>query len=414
MTTAVTGPAAVELAEELRRSNARVEILERLALRDPLTGLMNRRAFYEQLEAELARAERGAYPVALVALDLDSFKQVNDVFGHPVGDEVLCAGARRLAGGVRPGDLCARVGGDEFSLALVNAPVELAEEIVRRLGVAVASIAFGPGHSSLTISAGIAVFPGHAPALPALMAVADSALYRAKRCGGGRVCVASAPTGVHPSTEERAYERRRVTVQNAVAALARAVEVRNGYTHLHSHGVAAHTASLASALGMDDDRVDEIRLAAVLHDVGMIGVPDAVMFKEGPLSAEEVDCVRRHSAMGADMLLGAGLPEVAHWVRHLHERFDGGGYPGGLSGEAIPLESRVLCVADAIDAMTRPRLYRTPLDAEGALGELRRGAGKQFDPHVVAVLLGIARRGELELRSGREVSGVSPVAYAGL
>jgi putative nucleotidyltransferase with HDIG domain len=170
---------------------------------------------------------------------------------------------------------------------------------------------------------------------------------------------------------------------------------------LHSHAVASYAVSLARALGMDGEHVELVRRSGVLHDVGKIGVPDAVLWKKGTLDADEMALMRRHSATGHDILLGAGLPEIAEWVGHLHERFDGGGYPDGLHGEAIPLESRLLAVVDAFDAMTSPRLYRRPLEVEDALSELEDGAGRQFDGDLVSGFVELVRGGGVELHLRR-------------
>jgi HD-GYP domain-containing protein (c-di-GMP phosphodiesterase class II) len=162
--------------------------------------------------------------------------------------------------------------------------------------------------------------------------------------------------------------------------------------------------ALARALGLREERVDLLRRAGVLHDVGKIGVPDGILWKEGPLDAEEVRVMRRHSSIGHDILVGAGFPEIAAWVASLHERFDGRGYPDRLQGNAIPLESRLLTVVDAFDAMTSPRLYREPLAVDAALGELESGAGSQFDPALVARFVELVRSGELEPRQRGRVS----------
>jgi len=386
------------LTEELRRVKARETRLERLALQDPLTGLLDRLAFTEALEKELARAKRGNYPVALVVLDVDLFKQVNDLFGHAVGDEVLRGVAERMAHGVRPGDLCGRLGGDEFALGLADATAEMAEPILARLRVAISVLELGPAQHYLSLSAGVAEFPRHGVHVTELWSRADAAMYRAKTSGRDRYCVTSAEECAPPFGDQGMIERQRLNVRNAVEALARAVEARNGFTHLHSHAVALYAVSLARALDLDAERVELVRAGAVLHDVGKIGVPEEILWKAGTLTEAEFLLMRHHSEVGQDILLGAGLPEIADWVAHLHERFDGGGYPNGLSGEAIPLESRVLKVADALDAMMSTRLYRESLGAEEALAELRRGAGTEFDPRVVSGLLGLVRSGGLELR----------------
>jgi len=297
------------------------------------------------------------------------------------------------------------MGGDEFLVALVGARAELAEEIVGRLVEALASIEFGPARETLTVSAGVALFPRHAHELGELIACADSALYRAKASRRTRVHVASAPAEGRRSDEEQTTERHRLNLQNAVGALARAVDARDGETHRHSRAVAALAVRLGRALGMDEEHVGRLRHAGVLHDVGKIGVPDAILCKKGPLTIEEMKVMRRHSSIGKDIAGWAAPPEVADWICHLHERVDGGGYPDGLSGEAIPLESRVLHVADAVDAMTYPRVYHEPRSGEDALAELRRGAGTQFDPRIVSMILGFSEGGELILKRETEVAG---------
>jgi len=152
---------------------------------------------------------------------------------------------------------------------------------------------------------------------------------------------------------------------------------------------------------MSEDRVDLVRRAGVLHDVGKIGVPDTILWKAGSLTPQEVQIMREHSAVGYHILLGAGLIEIADWVSHLHERPDGRGYPKGLAGKQIPFESRLLKVADALDAMTSPRVYRTALRVDEALHELGRGAGTEFDLDLVARLLELVEGGELQVR-GRQ------------
>jgi HD-GYP domain-containing protein (c-di-GMP phosphodiesterase class II) len=140
-----------------------------------------------------------------------------------------------------------------------------------------------------------------------------------------------------------------------------------------------------------------IRTAGVLHDVGKSGITDGILLKPGKLTDEEFAVMRRHSELGHDIIAGAGLEEIADWVLHLHERFDGGGYPDGLSGDAIPLESRILHCADALEAMTSSRIYRPGMAIDRALAQLESGAGTQFDAEVAAVLVALVRSGRLRM-----------------
>ena len=375
--------------------------LARDPLRDPLTDLLNRRALAQTLAVELARAKREGHPVVLAALDVDFFRHTNGLFGHAAGDQLLRAVARQLSAKIRPGDHAARVGPDEFILVLVDTDSERGHEVLGRIQKAVRAVEFGPGHPALSFSAGIAEFPRDSTSTNELVGRADEALGRAKAQGPKQVYSYAPEGATRLSSILEAAERHELHLQNALEALARAVDVRSGYAHLHSHAVAAYAVALARALGKDDEQIDLLRGAAKLHDVGKIGVPDAVLLKEGPLVAEEIALVRRQSATGHDLLLGAGLPEIARWARSMHERPDGEGYPDGLTGEAIPLQSRMLAVVDAFDAMTSPRPYRQQLSDEDALAELESGAGTQFDSNLVARFVALVRAKQIGLRISR-------------
>jgi diguanylate cyclase (GGDEF)-like protein len=354
------------------------------ALKDPLTGLLNHRAFQERLAEELRRAARGAYPVSVVALDLDDFKTINGS-GHAVGDEALRAIAAALRDELRAGDVCGRVGGDEFMLALIDADLGLADQIVDRVRSRV----------EVTFSAGIVAYPRHGTVQEELLHLAQGAMYWAKSHGKARTFVYSDSIDFALSAEEAAERNLRAGLLNTVHALARAVDAKDGYTHSHSQRVARYAAELGRALGLTEDRIEQVRTAGVLHDVGKIGIPDAVLLKPARLDAGEFDVMRRHSELGRDIIAGAGLEEIATWVLHLHERFDGRGYPHGLAADEIPLESRILHCADALEAMTSSRIYRPGMEVERALGELERGAGSQFDPQVAPILVEMVRDGAL-------------------
>ena len=394
-----------DMAAELEETRRR---LESLALRDPLTGVLNHRAFQDQLETELRRARRESWPIAVVAVDIDGFREVNDVKGHAHGDALLVTVAEALASNLRPGDLCGRVGGDEFMLALSNCDAESAREVLARLRRGIDSRALASAVGVISVSAGIAEFPKQSIGRAELMRYADAAMQRARGDAPGSTAVHS-KDAVTLSADDADSQARRGALFNTVHALARAVDARDGYTHMHSQRVAFYAATLASTLKFDDERVEAIRMAGLLHDVGKIGIRDQILLKPGKLTRDEYTVMRRHSELGRAIIAGAGLADIAGWVGSLHERFDGAGYPDGLSGEEIPIESRILHVADALEAMTCPRSYREPIVPAEAVAELERCAGSQFDADVVAVMARLVREGAIEVgdspRLGHPLAG---------
>ena len=382
------------MAEELQAVHGHLEVM---ALKDPLSGLLNHRAFKERLTQELRRAEREGYSVAVVAIDVDHFKEVNDRWGHAAGDNALNLLGVAIRSQLRPSDICGRVGGDEFMLGIVRSDVENAQGVIERLRERIAGTEFGPAGQTITISAGISEFPRHSLSREELMHLADGAMYWAKSSGRNRSYIYSSETDFELAAERTADRVTRGGLVNTVHALAKAVDAKDGYTHSHSQQVARYAASLARAIGMDANGIEQVRTAGVLHDVGKIGISDLLLLKPGRLADEEQETMRRHSELGREIIAGAGLDEIARYVVHLHERWDGGGYPYGVAGEDIPLESRVLHVADALEAMTSSRVYRAALPLEEALAELERGAGTQFDPAIAAKMVELVRSGRIEI-----------------
>src|SRR4051794_18665794 len=371
---------------------------EALAHEDPLTGLPNKRAFDDRLETELRRAAREYYPVALVVLDLDRFKQINDTWGHPVGDEALVRLAQHVEAELRAGDICARVGGDEFVIALVRADAHSAERVLGRLRRALEGLTVGPADERIHFCAGIAEFPRHATVRDQLMLSADTALYWGKANGRGRATIYSPhAAGEHLSPVDSEQAIRQRSLLSTLQALAKAVDGKNRWTAGHSERVATYAVALAGSLGFPEERLDALRQAALLHDVGKIGIRETILTKEDALNLEELEELQRHSELGRAMLSGAGMPELARWVSHLHERFDGEGYPYGLAGREIPLESRILHVADALDQMTRPSALRRERPLREALAELSYCAGSRVDPEIAGRAIELVQSGDLKL-----------------
>jgi diguanylate cyclase (GGDEF)-like protein len=356
------------------------------AVRDPLTGLYNRRHLLEALDKEVARIARYRGEATLVVFDLDDFKLVNERHGHAAGDDVLRALASRANLLVRPADTLARIGGEEFALLLPQTSQLEGLLVAERLR---AAIARDPllGERRITISAGIASCPSDATTGSELQIRADAALYWAKRNGKDICAVAG----------EAVEEAIDVDADNLVAHLYGLVAMIDArlQTRAHAENVAAYAVAIGELIGFERDRSVRLRRAAMLHDVGKVAVDAAVLTKAGGLTEEEFAQIREHSVTGGVMLVHAGLHEEAKWVRHHHERVDGGGYPDGLEDDQIPLESRILFVADAFEAMTSDRPYRAGMPVADALAELARCATTQFDPAIVQAMIELVESGRL-------------------
>jgi diguanylate cyclase (GGDEF)-like protein len=368
---------------------AEVERLAEMAITDPLTGLRNHRAFHEDVARELQRVGRTGTPLALVLLDLDDLKAVNDSQGHQAGDERLHALADAIRSTGRGADIAYRVGGDEFAVILPDARSWGALEFAQRLRAATQAGTYGPG--PFTATAGIS----EALTLRAkdeLVREADLALIGAKRIHQDVVIYGP---DLAPNAD-RGVEEDEHHTRTLASALARAVDAKDSYTRSHCQTVSQLCGLIGAELGFDTGRLTRMRLAGLLHDVGKIGVPDAILNKPSKLTDDEYEHMKRHSLLGYDIVQAADMELEAGWVRHHHERFDGGGYPDGLAGEEIPLESRVILVADAFEAMTSDRPYRQAPGQSFAIVELGRNAGTQFDPAVVEALTRVlARAGEV-------------------
>jgi diguanylate cyclase (GGDEF)-like protein len=337
---------------------------------DPLTGCLNRRGFEERVAAELAEALRNATPLAIVMLDLDRFKEINDTRGHAAGDELLRWTVGTIGQIIRPMDAIGRLGGDEFAVLLPGTGDSDALAAAERMRDSLVG--------RVEVTAGVACFPTQGVDLEELLRHADAELYAVKQ---GR-----ARPEVAPGRRELSW----------AAALARAVDLRMADSDGHSNRVAQYAAVIGAELDWSENDVGPLRMAAMLHDVGKVSIPDRILRKPGLLDPEELEAIRRHPAEGAELVARVdGLEPILPWIRHAHEHFDGSGYPDGLSGEAIPPAARILLVADAYDAMTSDRPYSPAVAHDVAIEELRRCAGQQFDPRCVAALeAGLSRTRE--------------------
>ena len=352
---------------------------------DQLTGLLNRRGFEEMFELEVERARRGDRTLCLLIGDLDRFKQVNDMFGHHAGDRALARAAGVLDHEKRRIDTLARLGGEEFAVIVPDASGQQAFLLAERLRVALRE-EFEGDDAAVTISFGVACLPLNGNSRQDLLGAADDALYAAKELGRDRTVIYSKDV-IGVLTPANGRNARRNEQLATMLALAQALDMREASTARHSQTVARYCEMIGAEMGLDNTTVERVRLAGLLHDVGNVAISNILLNKSDPLNAEEWAEIRRHSEIGARILANARLGDIGDWVLAHHERVDGEGFPFGLTNGSIPLEARILSVADAFEAMTSERPHRAALSTAEAMAELQSNAGTQFDADVVDALL---------------------------
>jgi diguanylate cyclase (GGDEF)-like protein len=380
------------LGTSIRNTEDR-RLLTEMATSDPLTGLANHRTFHERLQTEVARALRHGRPLALVVLDLDQFKEINDTAGHGAGDKVLEAVAAELRQVARTEDVLARIGGDEFALLLPETSSMDAFAFVERVRGRIAAQPL-QGYR-VTLSAGISDI-SHATGAEQLFRFADGALYWSKAKGRDCAWIYDPQVVRELSAQERAEHLERSQAMSALRALARAIDAKDPMTRRHSQRVASLCHQLAEARGWAPDRIQMLTEAALVHDVGKIGVRDAVLLKNGRLTPSELEEVKHHAVLGAQIVQEVLSDEQVAWIRGHHERPDQTGYPDGLGAAQIPEGASLLAVADAFDVMTLSRPYSAPRTPAAALAECRELVGRQFCDEAVTALEELAETGVLD------------------
>jgi diguanylate cyclase (GGDEF)-like protein/putative nucleotidyltransferase with HDIG domain len=374
---------------------ARVELLIRrlydAARTDPLTKLVNRRGFRELLDLDLERARRSGAPMGLLLGDLDDFKDFNDHLGHHLGDLALQRVARLLEEHKGALDTPARIGGEEFAVIVPDAEGERVCALAERFRRAVRE-EFAGERVPLTISFGVSLYPEHSETAASLVHAADQALYAAKESGRDRTVRHSPALRVAQRMPSDVHDIEGERFMMAVLDMAEAVDLRFSGSARHSETVGRYAEMAAREMGLPEWRISRIRLAGILHDIGKAGVPNSILQKPGKLTVEEYEIVKRHPALGAQMIEHVSLSDVREWVAMHHERPDGLGYPLGLHAGQIPLEARIVAVADAYEAMTSDRPYRDAIGYDAALAELRHGSSTQFDALVVEAFVAALAR----------------------
>jgi diguanylate cyclase (GGDEF)-like protein/putative nucleotidyltransferase with HDIG domain len=413
---------------------------KKLSVTDSVTGLPNHRYFHTRFDEELEKVKASGGSITVMMIDLDRFKVYNDSFGHAAGDVALKAAARTISSTMRREDTVTRYGGEEFVAILPGVDIQTAPIRAQDICDTLAKVfMYNPKtiFAPLTASVGWATYPVDAKNRDELLNRADLAMYMAKKRGRNCICgaselesvaaldsvlsevvsqLASADTvgpGMVATLEKRLGQiansshleelaegmlspNSEATLE-ALNALAASIDAKDPYTSGHSQSVAKLAEDLGDMLQLSAAHKNQLRLAAILHDVGKIGVVDKVLLKEGKLDEDEKLIMRMHPILGARILQPIkAFRQILNVVLHHHEWFDGSGYPDGLSGQNIPLHARIVAVCDAYHAMTSTRPYRQRRTPEFALAQLEAGKGTQFDPIIVDYFIQMMRKRQAE------------------
>ncbi|HHT9124573.1 MAG TPA: diguanylate cyclase [Candidatus Brocadiia bacterium] len=384
--------------------------LESLVVRDSLTGLYNHKHLHEMLKIEFGRARRYHDPLSCMMIDIDHFKVVNDTYGHQFGDFVLTSLAKVFQGMIRDVDIVARYGGEEFFFILPKTSLEGARALGEKIREAIHCHNFcNTVYSAIiTVSSGISsVSDRDINSKDDLIQHADKALYEAKSRGRNRVCcwdeVRLPVWEVTVEEIDRINDFRHKFFQiakdakyaflEAVKNLVKLVEAKD-CTVNHSTKVSLYGVALAKKLRIPDEEIECIENAALLHDIGKIGVPQNILLKKGKLTEGEYNLIKKHCTVGTSIVSKAPFFErEVPLILYHQERYDGTGYPNGLKGLGIPLGARILAIADAYDAMTTDRTYRKKYSKEDAINELKKLCGVQFDPEMIEPFLKLVKNG---------------------
>jgi diguanylate cyclase (GGDEF)-like protein len=403
--------------------------LQQQSITDGLTGIKTRRFFWEALSSEWKRASRSGRPFSVVLIDLDKFKEVNDTLGHLEGDLVIARVGRLLEQKCRQSNVVARYGGDEFIILMPETGIDQAQVLAERLRLWLATDPMLEDHK-ITGSFGVASFPVHGFSVEDIIRVADSGMYTSKHAGGNQVSTGEAFVDREDSAVQRqliagyieGFLQRDQTgpedleelvntlkklgsrddlshhaLREAIEALARASELREIHAAGHGEQVGHFASMIARGLNLPPQDVQDIAFAARVHDVGKLFVSDRILNKPAPLTEDEFYLMKMHSQVGAEVL--STIPDSSRLqqaVEFHHEAFDGGGYPGGLRGEDIPLWARIIAVADAYANMTSDRSFAPAKTHEQSIQELEHLSGTRYDGMVVRLF---ARQLKLERTS---------------
>lgn len=369
---------------------------------DELTSLLNRKYFYQVIQREYEKYQDQS--LSLIILNIDDFKLYNQLYGNKEGDIALQEIAHIIQASVGTNGYVARYSGKEFAvilpqydlLAAKNLAFSIRDQIMNRN-----KRSSDHSFKVLTVSGGVCSFPYAASNVKQLIDNADMAVYHVKRNGKNNIKVYSMGEQitnnevlVNLEKKESAYSEYAATIY----ALTAAIDTKDHYTFNHSKNVAEYASKLAYAAGLNEECIEIVREAALLHDIGKIGVPEHILNKPGKLTTEEYEIMKGHVENSIGII--RHLPSLDYLIPAVighHEHYNGKGYPRKLTGEEIPISARILCIADSFEAMTSIRPYKEAYSLERALNILIEESGKQFDRNLVYLFINLIKNGTIDL-----------------
>lgn len=376
-----------------------IKKLEELVNKDGLTKLFNHRYFHDKLKSEIEIAAKNKEKVSMIFFDIDYFKNYNDLYGHQEGDKVL----RRIGEIVnklsREKDIPARYGGEEFAVIMPNTREEEAMKIADTLRKTIEEEKFfgeeNQPNGRITVSIGVSVYPDKAKNEIELVKSSDDALYRAKFFNKNRVeSYISVLEELEKGIDEEGNE-----LITSIKTLISVINAKDRYTYGHSERVVLFCKLISDELGLSKKDRDTLIYGAYIHDIGKVNIPKEILLKKMPLTNEEWEILKQHSADGVEIIKPVkSLHDTIPIILSHHERYDGKGYPSNLKGEEIPYLARILCVVDSFDAMTSNRPYNKRKTYEEAIIELKKCSGTQFDPFIVEKFIELLMKGNKDNR----------------
>lgn len=397
------------ITREALYSKTVLKKLKNISAKDPLTQLYTYQYFTERLDIEIRHAKKYMYPLSIILIDIDYLKSINDTYGHRVGNSLLKKFSQYLKQLVRDTDIITRYVGSGFAIILPNANKPSALASGQRLCEKIQKHSFKiqKVKAKLKTSIGIISFPDDGiSSVTGIIDALDKAVARAKERGGNRICSYEGVTGKQKvmiskreeieglkSSLKKAGKKLDQALLESIYAFAKAIEMRDHYTGEHAEKMITIVRGIGKELNLPYKKIVGLEHAAVLHDLGKIGIDDKILRKKAKLTKKEYAQIKRHPLIGAEIIRSIHfMKEVVPFILYHHERYDGKGYVAGLKGEEIPLGARVLAIADVYQALISDRPYRKAFPRKKAIEIIKEGSGNQFDPEIVKALLKSIKR----------------------